>query len=65
MPVYIQEFESEVSFTEDASSMSEKQLDALVMKVLRKLEEVERDKESIREATQIRAEARPSAGLEH
>lgn len=65
MPVYIQEFESEVTFTEDASSMSEEQLDSLVAKVLQRLEEVERDKESIREATQIRAEARPSAGREH
>lgn len=65
MPVYIQEFESEVTFTEDASSMSEEQLDSLVVKVLQRLEQVERDKENIREATQIRAEARPSAGLEH
>ncbi len=65
MPVYIQEFESEVTFTDDASSMSDEQLEALVVKVLERLKQVERDEQSSREATQVRTEARPSAGRDH
>ena len=63
MPLYIGEVSSEVSAVNGELPLSEAQLSRIVELVLRRLEEVRREKARGREATQLRRESAPPSPL--
>lgn len=65
MPVYVDQFESEITFTEDQSALNEQQIEALIQRVIRELDSRTRDQLEVREATQLRADARGAIDADH
>ncbi len=61
MPVHVEQFESEVTFTDSDSPLSEEQFESLFARVLERLMQVQQDEKSIQEATSLRSGATPPA----
>ncbi|MBS1789183.1 MAG: hypothetical protein JST85_15770 [Acidobacteria bacterium] len=59
MPVHVEELTSEVAVLDGELPLSERQVEKLVLMVLRRLEEKKGEAESNRDATMLRRAARP------
>jgi hypothetical protein len=63
MPVYIGDVTSEVGVVDGEMPLSPAQVDRLVMIVMKRLHEKQRDAHQSREATKLRREARPAGPI--
>ena len=57
MPVHVEELTSEVSVIDGDMPFSEAQLEELIRRILKRLEEKQREARQLREATQLREHA--------
>lgn len=60
MPVHVEEMTSRVGVVNGELPLSEAQVEKLVMLILRRLEQQQRETENTREATSVRSQAAPS-----
>ena len=64
MPVHIEQFNSELSFSDAEMALSEQQMNAIVERVKQSLQRDDREAGAIAEATELRAKATPPTVVE-
>ena len=64
MPVHIEQFNSELSFSDAEMPLSEEQMNAIVERVKQSLQMDDREAKAITEATELRTKATPPTVVE-